>query len=460
MEIKLKYIFGNPKKFNLRYRIFHAVIFIGAFMNIIAAAGNYSLNLRPITYLFPIFSFVYFILVIVYSYKYRNFLVSYYLGFTFVVFIFAPVFWFINSGSIGGFQYFIFLFLIAIIAVSDDREKWIFSISLLLILISVLTIEYNFPEAVRKYPGKLDRFLDLIVSFTLSFVTIFAVTEYFMVLYKKANIKVKAQNNLLKQNNEEIREQKNQIIIQSEELKTTNRKLLDANKTKDKFLSIIAHNLKSPFHTMLGFSQILIEDFDDYNADEQKEYIGYIHKSTQNAYKLLENLLMWSQAKRGTIKFEQKVENLYLLSNNAIKPLAQSTTSKSIKIRNTTPKDIYVYADSNMLSTIIRNLISNAIKFTESGGDIIINAEKDKLGKEGNKIQISVTDTGVGISKEIQSKLFTMHENNSTKGTDDESGTGLGLILCKEFTEKHNCRIWVESEKDKGSKFIFTMPLA
>jgi len=243
------------------------------------------------------------------------------------------------------------------------------------------------------------------------------------------------------------------IIKESEE------KLKISNATKDKFFSILAHDLKNPFSSMLGLSYILNNNFDKYDVNKQKEFIGLIHTSLQNTYKLLENLLLWSLSQRGCIDFIPEKINLYLLAFETNELLQQSADNKSIKLINQVDENIYVYADKNMLSIVIRNLVTNAIKFTAKEGKIIINSSLITTDKRQQLVEISVKDTGVGISKEIQSKLFDIGYVASTKGTENEKGTGLGLILCKEFVENHGGKIWVESEIGKGSDFKFTMPL-
>lgn len=241
-------------------------------------------------------------------------------------------------------------------------------------------------------------------------------------------------------------------------IKISESKLKESNITKDKFLSIIAHDLKSPFNSMLGFSDILNKEFDKYDTNEQKKFIELIYISIRNTHKLLENLLLWSLSQKGSIEFKPEKTNLYLLTYETNEILKQSAEKKSIKLLNQIDENIYVEADKNMLSTVIRNLVSNAIKFTGKNGKIEISSSLITTDKKQQFVEISVKDNGVGISKEIQSKLFDIGEDTSTKGTENEEGTGLGLILCKEFVEKHGGKIWVESEIGEGSILYFTIP--
>ncbi len=242
-------------------------------------------------------------------------------------------------------------------------------------------------------------------------------------------------------------------------LKKSQAKLIESNKTKDKFFSIIAHDLRSPFSSMLGFSEILQSNYEKYSVEKQKKFLSIINEGIKNTSKLLDNLLLWSRSQQGTIIYNPQNLNLYLLSYEVIELLSQSIKNKSIVLSNEMSEDTFIDADEDMLSTILRNLISNAIKFTHKGGEIILKAHIDISNKENRFAEISVIDNGLGVSKKMQSKIFDIGENTSTEGTENEGGTGLGLILCKEFVEKHDGKIWVESETNKGSKFTFTLPL-
>jgi signal transduction histidine kinase len=208
---------------------------------------------------------------------------------------------------------------------------------------------------------------------------------------------------------------------------------------------------------MLGFLELLNTNFDKYDTATQKEFLSLINSGMQNTHKLLENLLLWSNTQRGKIKYNPQNINLYLLSNENTDLLTHSAEKKLITIKNQVPKEMSLKADKDMLSSIIRNLVSNALKFTSKGGEISIKARAVKVRNNQNYTEISIKDNGVGIPKVIQPKLFLISENTSTEGTDKETGSGLGLIICKEFIEKHGGKIWVESEEGKGSTFFFTI---
>ncbi len=232
-------------------------------------------------------------------------------------------------------------------------------------------------------------------------------------------------------------------------------KLLNA--TKDKFFSIVAHDLKNPLHALMGLSDLLLKNHASYDDQKREIFIKSINDSSTKTYKLLKNLLTWANSQSGNIDFSPEKINVKKLIDEIISLLIETSAGKNINMLNSAEKDTFVFADRNMLELIFRNLVTNAIKFTPKGGEISLKSRliSDEFNQE--YVEITVKDSGVGISPEIQTKLFNITENNSTLGTEKETGTVLGLLLCKDFIEKHNGEIWVESEVDKGSKFIFTI---
>ena len=237
-------------------------------------------------------------------------------------------------------------------------------------------------------------------------------------------------------------------------LKESEKQLLRLNVDKDRFISILGHDLKGPFNTILGFSEVLTEDIRKLDIDEIEDIAGNINKSAKITNKLLEDILMWARTQQGSIPFNPLNLNLSAICRNIFEVLNPVACAKNITINCSAADNINLYADSDMLKTVLLNLVSNSIKFTNKSGKITINSEQDS-----ENIRISVSDNGVGIPKDNLSKLFDISEILSTKGTAGETGTGIGLLLCKEFVEKHGGKIWVKSEVGKGSDFKFTLPL-
>ncbi|MBN1301453.1 MAG: PAS domain-containing sensor histidine kinase [Melioribacteraceae bacterium] len=239
----------------------------------------------------------------------------------------------------------------------------------------------------------------------------------------------------------------------NEQLKNSEANLKRLNNEKDKFFSIIAHDLKSPFNSLLGLSEFLIEDINELSQDEIKSFAQAINVSAQNVFKLLDNLLQWSQIQTGRMKLEPERFKMseVILSANTL--LSANAENKGVILKLDLEKDTEVYADKNMISSVVRNLLSNAIKFSNQNDSVTItinNREKEVL--------VSVMDTGIGMKPEICENLFKINRNRSMPGTNNELGTGLGLILCKELVEKNEGQIWVESKFGEGSEFCFTLP--
>lgn len=254
-----------------------------------------------------------------------------------------------------------------------------------------------------------------------------------------------------------VAEQVAQVIARkksSDELKKVADELKILNTTKDKFFSIIAHDLKNPFITILGFSDLLLTDYSELSDDERKFYLEEMKKSAEVSHNLLQNLLQWSRSQTGRIEFHPTSIPLANLVKVNMELLETTAARKGISILYDIQKDLSVFADEDMLNTVIRNLITNAIKFTNSEGKITIRAEE-----QGKYAEVSVIDSGVGMDDSVLANLFRLDVSHTSFGTNSEAGTGLGLILCKEFIEKQGGRIWVESELGKGSKFNFYLPL-
>lgn len=244
-----------------------------------------------------------------------------------------------------------------------------------------------------------------------------------------------------------------ELLVAHDELQKTNVQLQELNASKDKFFSIISHDLRSQFSTLLGFTEIIEERIETYSTSRLKELIKKLKNSAEQLYELFENLLTWSRVQRGAMRHDPKKLHLFVLAEANLKMMQPKAELKQIELKNMVTKDIQAYADSGMVNTVIRNLLSNALKFTESGGIVTIAAavrEQD--------IEMSVADTGHGIDEKATDLLFRMDKTYTTPGTAGEHGTGLGLILCQELIEQNGGKIWVESERGKGATFFFTIP--
>ncbi len=244
------------------------------------------------------------------------------------------------------------------------------------------------------------------------------------------------------------------IKNKEKELEVKNEKLREVNATKDKFFSIIGHDLKNPFNSILGMSQLLSRNVDKYSPEKIRHMAEQMHHSSKNAYHLLENLLKWAKIQRGELQPKKdKTDPVEMIRE--VEALCRPTAdSKNIHLKSASESSAPVLADREMVKTVLRNLITNALKYTFPDGFVHVTTTKS-----GHQLQFTVSDTGTGIAPEHLEHLFDIDCALSKEGTAREKGTGLGLILSKEFIEKHGGSIWVESEVDKGSDFHFTLPL-
>jgi len=270
------------------------------------------------------------------------------------------------------------------------------------------------------------------------------------------------QNESMHHLNREISNLQRQLIKEKYTLETTlkrlnevNRELKDLNATKDKFFSIISHDLKNPFNSILGFSELLLEYGESYTPEVVTQFAQTIHTASKEAHQLLENLLEWSRIQTGRlIPKQSNVELPELLEEVRLLCVPMAAT-KEIRMVICDAENLEVHVDKEMIKTVIRNLVTNAIKFTHLNGTVSIDTFI-----EAGFLVVSVADTGTGIDNEFLYRLFDIDRKLTKSGTIGESGSGLGLLLCKEFVEQNGGRIWVESELGKGSIFNFTIPLS
>ena len=234
-------------------------------------------------------------------------------------------------------------------------------------------------------------------------------------------------------------------------------KLKELNNSKDLLFSIISHDLRTPFNQFIGGTELLLTKLEEYDKNMLRKFLTLLNKEAIRSYRLLENLLQWSKMQRGLIKFDPKPVDLLEFVKELMGFYESIAEEKNIDLHIIIPNNLHIYADKEMLSTILRNLVSNALKFTQNGGEVKVTATK-KIAAENifsEYLEVSVADNGIGIRKESISSIFSIDKNESDGYR--ESSTGLGLLLCKDFVEKHNGTIWVESEHGKGSTFFFTI---
>jgi signal transduction histidine kinase len=293
-----------------------------------------------------------------------------------------------------------------------------------------------------QYKNKLQNrrlyILSLIIGLGILIVAFLLVIIY---IVGKSRRKEKQINLLLEEKNSEIEEQARSL-----------RKLVA---TKDKLFSIIGHDLKNPFNAIMGFGNLLIDDYDNLSDKQRISFINHISNATNKANNLLENLLTWSTTQRGEIKVDLEIINIRDCINDQMELYKNTIKHKSISVVNSVNADAQIMTDRNMVCLVIRNLLNNALKFSNKEGNVYINIQEDN-----EYANISIKDEGVGMNKEVLKNLFNLEHNVTTKGTLEETGTGLGLVICHEFMKTLGGKIWAESEEGKGSTFYFSLPFS
>lgn len=276
------------------------------------------------------------------------------------------------------------------------------------------------------------------------------------VFYKqkyRANITLLKKNDQIAQQNFQLKKMNDDIECMNAELQRSRHELILSNSSKNRFFSVLAHDLKNPFHNIMGYSNLLSKQFNDLNNNEIKDYAHSINDSCVSLNNLLENLLEWSRTQTNNIKFNPTIVDINQTVNNVLAVLQHNANEKDISIEKNITEGLQITADQAMLETIFRNLINNGIKFTPKGGKIEISAHFNSLHFEA-----TISDNGVGINKKESSKIFRIDSKLKTAGTNNEKGSGLGLVICSEFIKYHSGKIWVKSTPGSGSSFHFTIP--
>jgi signal transduction histidine kinase len=333
--------------------------------------------------------------------------------------------WVFNGGIDGSVFMPAFIILILGLLVAPEKTKKYIITLFIALNIFILLIQFYRPELIIEFPNETDRWRDYIITFIYSSCFIYLIIRF---VHKNYTL-------------ERLKAEKSEI------------KLRKLNADKDRFIAILGHDLKNPFNSLLGLSEILIEDVHKVDIEEVEIIANHINTTAKNTYKLLEDILMWARAQQNSISFKPQLLNLKDICISTLEVLDPNAIAKNITIKYSAADEISIFADIDMLKTILRNFVSNAIKFTKKGGTININAEENS-----GEVRISVSDTGIGISDVDLAKLFDISQFISSKGTENEKGTGLGLLICKEFVEKHGGKIWADSTPGKGSSFHFTVP--
>lgn len=279
--------------------------------------------------------------------------------------------------------------------------------------------------------------------------------DYITKPFNQREVKIRVRNHLnLYLAKNRIKKMNQELQNSEKQLKESNEKLAISNREKDKFFSILAHDLKNPFQSILGFTQLLKLRFDTYSNEKKLEYINSIDKSAQLTYTLLEELLEWGKLQQGNLKFQPKETTIGSLFENVIELIKPNADHKDITIQLSIQPELKVKADRYKIISVIRNLIGNAIKYTPRNGTVQVETSISNAN-----VVCKIKDNGMGMNEEKIRDLFKLNKTKSEPGTEGEEGTGLGLLLCKEFVEMHGNLLRVESKTDEGTTFSFMLPL-
>jgi len=450
MKAILERITGSLEQYDLRHRVLNISLLMASVLTFIGLISNLIIGIHIQATILTLFSFFYFLISYIIVYRTKNYNIATFIIASGVFLILFPLSWFINEGSAGSTIYFIFLAIVATYTMTEGRMRFILITIAVLSFFSLLILEYLHPELMYEYASRSIKYQDII---TFSLISIVASVFYLNIYYdeyKKTNDKLRKSNELLMEAHKEMQEQQEMIWMQNKELNQQAEELKQANQAKDKLYSIIAHDLKSPFNSIIGFSELINKSVKNKDYEELEKYSMYLKESSENVYKLLLNLLDWSRIQRKKIVYKPEKINLKELITEQANIFNHVADEKNNKIELELSSS-FVFADKNMLETIIRNLISNALKYTENGKINI------KISEKNNDYIVEVKDNGIGMNENLIKNIF--HTNETLPGTKGEKGSGLGLQLCKEFVEINKGTIHVKSEEGKGSTFTFSVPM-
>lgn len=445
LERYKKFVFGDDAAFDVQKRIFLLISHISVIIGVVGIVVDISLNLDVFLTLGTVLIVL---IVLLFHIKVRNSHLSLSAGLSFFILsvIVFSFLWFYNGGYNGNNIILIFVYFIVTVTILPEKFRFIAFI-VYAGLISMLTIlHYNFPDLVIHYKSEDLRYVDLLLGYFMYIILAYVIQNTILKNYEAERRNVESKND--------------QLNLLIEKLNTTNLKLEESvkrvgelNSAKDRFITILSHDLRSPFQGLIGISRTLQNEYQSYSEEEKKFYIAQINNSLDKLYSFLDQLLAWGKLQKSELKLNLEKNKILELVNNSVDVLNEIVEQKKIIIRIDVDKNLELNVDKEMFLTVLRNLLLNAIKFSNIGGLIELSAAKNN----GQAI-ISIKDYGVGIEKDSMEKLFKVDHIISTSGTGGEQGSGMGLILCFDIIKKHNGNIVVESEEGTGSTFTIQLP--
>ena len=433
----------------LRQRIFISIVFLSIILTIIGNVINILLDFEIITVLVTlIVTVVYvFVFIMVRKSKKENIDFYYYL-FWGITFISVSYLWFLNAGIDSNFLVLLVTGYIGLYLSTNPKRRPIALIFYLTFVVTLILTDLYFPELFIRYENKNQRITDLV----------FGVVIYLSIIHHLLNVVSQQSNfeqNKLKIKNIQLDELNKEIKELNDKLELTIKQIDYANSSKDRFISIIAHDLRSPFQGLLGVSRLLKESYDELNDDEKKQLIQKLNNLLEKQYSFLEELLLWGRLQRSNVSLRMDNVNLKEILLSEISHFTQIIEKKKLNVKLFESTDFEIKTDRNLISTVFRNILSNAIKFSPVGQKIEVFVEC-----EDKSCLVRFKDYGLGISEEDLPNLFRLDAKVSRKGTDGETGSGFGLVLCSDIMKKLNGKISIESKEGAGTTVTITIPRA
>lgn len=439
-----KFVFGNDATFDVQKRVFLLITHISIIIGIVGVIVDVILDLG---YFLTIGTAVVVLLVTWFQIKVRNshLKIKYSFAFFILSIVVFSFLWFYNGGYNGNNIILIFVYFIVIITILPAKFR-VYAFIIYALFITLLTyIHYHYPQLVVPYQNDYQRYVDLMLGYFMYLFLVYIIQNTILKNYEADRHKINIQK-------EQLSSLVNELNETNHRLQNTIKDVEELNLSKDRFITILSHDLRSPFQGLLGITKTLENNFNSFEDDEKQFYVSQINRTLEKLYTFLEQLLLWGRIQKNglTLNYEScKVKELIVES---ISPLTITASKKKISIELLCDDELISILDKERISIVLRNLISNAIKFSPVGSKVSVLADK-----QNDELNISVVDEGVGISENYINKLFKIDEIVSSIGTDGELGSGMGLILCNDILKKHNGKISVLSKEGKGSTFMITI---
>lgn len=438
-------VFGNDTVFDVQKKVFLLITHISIIIGLIGVIVDIVLNLG---YFLTIVTAATVLVIVWFHINVRNTHLSlkYSLSFFLISIIVFSLLWFYNGGYNGNNIILIFVYFIVIITILPKNFRLFALIIYALFIASLTYVNYHYPQLVVPYQNDYQRYIDLMLGYFMYLILVYSIQNTILKNYEADRQKISIQKEQLSSLVSELNET-------NHKLQNTIKNVEELNISKDRFITILSHDLRSPFQGLLGITKTLENGYNSLTDDEKQFYVSQINSSLEKLYTFLEQLLLWGRIQKNGLALNYEscvVKELLAIS---ISPLTASAAKKKISIEFLCDDILTLTLDSERISIVLRNLISNAIKFSPVGSKIIISAFI-----ENTDLIISVTDEGVGMTDEQLEKIFKIDKIISTIGTDGELGSGMGLILCNDILKKHNGKITVQSKEGKGSTFTIALP--